>query len=149
MRGVSGPSRHAPLTGGNAPISVYTTDEVATIPPDASVLDAVNELVADEVGLLVVGTADRVEGVLSERDVVRAIAAGRDPAATSVSEVVRTRLVWSDPTATVAEVATLMMTEYVRHVLVGADDRLVGIVSARDLLGAYASGEFADPDDEG
>jgi CBS domain-containing protein len=31
------------------------------------------------------------------------------------------------------------MTEYVRHVLVGSDDQLVGIVSARDLLGAYAS----------
>jgi CBS domain-containing protein len=32
-----------------------------------------------------------------------------------------------------------MMAEYVRHVLVGEDDRLVGVVSARDLLGAYAS----------
>jgi CBS domain-containing protein len=105
------------MTGGKAPVSVYTTEEVATIPHDASLLDAVNELVAGGVGLLVVGTAERVEGVLSERDVIRAI----------------------DPTASVAEVAELMMTEYVRHVLVGVDDRLVGIVSARDLLGAYAS----------
>jgi CBS domain-containing protein len=127
------------MTGGKAPVSVYTTEEVATIPHDASLLDAVNELVAGGVGLLVVGTAERVEGVLSERDVIRAIAAGRDPAATAVADIARTRLVWSDPTASVAEVAELMMTEYVRHVLVGVDDRLVGIVSARDLLGAYAS----------
>jgi CBS domain-containing protein len=36
------------------------------------------------------------------------------------------------------EVATQMMERYVRHVLVEEDGRLIGIVSARDLLGAYA-----------
>jgi CBS domain-containing protein len=127
------------MAGGNAPISVYTSEEVATIRPEASLLDAVRGLVADEVGLLVVGTPDRVLGVLSERDVVRAIAAGRDPGSTTVTEIAPSGLVWCEPTATVAEVARLMMTEYVRHVLVGAGDHLVGVVSARDLLGAYAS----------
>ena len=110
-----------------------------TIPPDSSLLDAVKQLVDGGFGLLVVGTAEQVDGVVSERDVVRAIAAGRDPATTVVTDVARSRLVWCEPTATVEEVATLMMTEYVRHVLVGSDDQLVGIVSARDLLGAYAS----------
>jgi CBS domain-containing protein len=127
------------MVGGKAPIIVYTSDEVASISPKASLLDAVKELVAGGVGLLVVGTPESVQGVLSERDVVRAIAAGRDPAATPVADVARSGLVWCEPTATVAEVATLMMTEYVRHVLVGAGDQLVGVVSARDLLGAYAS----------
>jgi CBS domain-containing protein len=127
------------MVGGKAPITVYTSDEVASISPTASLLDAVKELVAGGVGLLVVGTPESVQGVLSERDVVRAIAAGRDPAATPVADVARSGLVWCEPTATVAEVATLMMTEYVRHVLVGAGDQLVGVVSARDLLGAYAS----------
>jgi CBS domain-containing protein len=127
------------MSGGRAPITVYTSEQVATIGPDASLLDAVRVLVADEVGLLVVGTPERVRGVLSERDVVRAIAAGRDPAATAVTDIAPSGLVWCEPTATVAEVATLMMTEYVRHVLVGSDDRLIGVVSARDLLGAYAS----------
>jgi CBS domain-containing protein len=135
---VTDASRH-PMVGGKAPIIVYTSDEVASISPKASLLDAVKELVAGGVGLLVVGTPESVQGVLSERDVVRAIAAGRDPAATPVADVARSGLVWCEPTATVAEVATLMMTEYVRHVLVGAGDQLVGVVSARDLLGAYAS----------
>jgi CBS domain-containing protein len=139
MRGVSGSSPDAPLVGGNTPITVYTSDQVSAIGSDASLLDAVNQLVSDEVGLLVVGTVGQVEGVVSERDIIRAIAAGRDPAATPVSEVAASRLVWCEPTATVAEVATLMMSEYVRHVLVGENDQLVGVVSARDLLGAYAS----------
>jgi len=139
MRGVSGPGSDAPLIGGNTPITVYTSDQVSAIGSDASLLDAVIRLASDEVGLLVVGTAEHVEGVVSERDVIRAIAGGRDPAETPVSEVAASRLVWCEPTATVAEVATMMMAEYVRHVLVGEDDQLVGVVSARDLLGAFAS----------
>ena len=55
---------------------------------------------------------------------------------------------WCDINADVANVAEEMMECYVRHVLVEDDGHLVGIVSARHLLGAYASGEFADPDDE-
>ena len=45
---------------------------------------------------------------------------------------------WCDDTATVDEVAELMLEAYVRHVLLVAYGQLVGIVSARDLLGAYA-----------
>jgi len=41
--------------------------------------------------------------------------------------------------ATVTEVARLMIEEYVRHVLVEDDGELVGVVSARDLLSAYAA----------
>ena len=55
---------------------------------------------------------------------------------------------WCDADADVADVAEEMMEHYVRHVLVERDGHLVGIVSARDLLGAYASGESADPDDD-
>jgi CBS domain-containing protein len=86
-----------------------------------------------------------VRGVVSERDVVRAIAAGSDPAMTSALEIGWTELSWCEATATVAEVAEEMMERYIRHVLVKNDGRLVGVVSARDLLGAYAAADtFAD-----
>ena len=127
------------VAGGSATIDVYSSDTVATVASDATLLDVAKELVLDEVGLLVVGTQETVEGVVSERDVVRAIAAGHDPAVTPVQAVASTRVVWCDPSTTVDEAAQLMMTEYVRHVLVEDGGRLVGIVSARDLLGAYAA----------
>jgi CBS domain-containing protein len=135
------PDGDVSISPGDVAVSVYTADQVATIPSDASLLDAAKELVADGVGLLVVGTKEHVEGVLSERDVVRAVAAGRNPTATPVREVASTRLVWCDQIARVQEVAEEMMTEYVRHVLVEADGHLVGVVSARDLLGAYVTAE--------
>jgi CBS domain-containing protein len=127
-----------PTTGGRAPVRVYAADSVITIPPDASLAAVADELVGDQVGLLVVGSVHDVEGVISERDVVRAMADGLDPQETSARELASRKVVWCDPTATVQEVAELMMEEYVRHVLLGEDRLLVGIVSARDLLGAYA-----------
>jgi CBS domain-containing protein len=45
------------------------------------------------------------------------------------------------PEATVAEVAGLMRTQGIRHVLVTQDERLIGIVSDRDLRGLLAEGE--------
>jgi CBS domain-containing protein len=129
----------APVSGGDAAARVFSADAVATVPLDATVSDVARELATDEIGLLVVGTPERVEGVVSERDVVRAVAAGRDLDGTPVKSVASTRVVWCDATATVAEVAAVMMEEYVRHVLLEEDGRLVGIVSARDLLGAYVT----------
>ena len=51
---------------------------------------------------------------------------------------------WCDESATVGEVATEMMEQYVRHVLVERDGDLIGIVSARDLLGAFAAAMEVD-----
>jgi CBS domain-containing protein len=99
-------------------------------------------MTAASVGALVVSDGDGAAGIVSERDIVGALAKRRDPATTRARDVASTTLVWCDAEATVAEVAEEMMECYVRHVLVEDDGRLVGIVSARDLLGAYASADM-------
>jgi CBS domain-containing protein len=127
-----------PVSGGDAHVGVYTADTVITASPDATLAAVAAELIEDQIGLVVLGTVDDVRGVVSERDVARAVANGHDPATTQASDVASTKIVWCRATATVRDVAGQMMEEYVRHVLVEEDGRLVGIVSARDLLGAYA-----------
>jgi len=127
------------VLGAQASVRLFTGDVVAMVAPDATLHEAAETLVADDVGLLVVGIAGQVEGVLSERDLVRAVALGRDPGTTLVRDIASTRLVWCDATATIAEVGELMMEKYVRHVLVEDAEQLVGVVSARDLLGAYVA----------
>jgi CBS domain-containing protein len=126
------------FSGGKASVRIYMADSVARIDAEATMQQVVEELDADEVGLLLVGSVDHVVGVVSERDVVRMLAAGQD-LETKVVEVASTTPVWCDIAATVHEVAELMMEQYVRHVLVGDGGKLVGIVSARDLLGAYTA----------
>jgi CBS domain-containing protein len=130
------------VTGvADLPVSALTGEPVARIGPDATLIDVARALTERDVGALVVGEGERVTGVVSERDVVRALAAGRDPATTRAADVANTDLVWCDAAATVAEVAAEMMERYVRHVLVEDAGRLVGIVSARDLLGVYAAAD--------
>jgi CBS domain-containing protein len=114
-------------------------DAVARIDPDATMKQVVDLLDADEIGLLLVGSIDNVVGVVSERDVVRMLATGLDPATTKVIDMASTSPVWCEVDAMVHEVAELMMEHYVRHVLVRDRGTLVGIVSARDLLGAYTA----------
>jgi CBS domain-containing protein len=121
------------------PVAIFSAAPVARIDPGATLHEAAEALVAAGVGALVVGTRGDPVGILTERDLLLVVAQGRDPGTTSVDAVAPRGLIWCDATATVAEVAEMMMERYVRHVLVERDGQLVGIVSARDLLGAYVS----------
>ena len=132
------PTDAVPMTGGDASVRVYAAEAVITMPPDSTLLAVADELAGDQVGLVVLGSMNSVEGVISERDVVRGVADACDPTITPAGDLASTKVVWCAASATVREVAELMMEEYVRHVLVEEDGRLIGIVSARDLLGAYA-----------
>lgn len=125
--------------GDGAPVTTYMSDAVVTVAPTAS-LREVAAIIADaSVGCVVVGTVDAVEGVVSERDIVRAVADGRDLDAVTVAEVESKRLVWITAEASIGAVAEEMMEDYVRHVLVGDEGRVVGIVSMRDVISAYTT----------
>ncbi|OBF93654.1 histidine kinase [Mycobacterium sp. 852014-52450_SCH5900713] len=124
-------------TPGSIPISTITGDPVARVPADATIADAARAMVTCDVGAVVIGDEARPVALVSERDIVRAVAAGRNLATAAVSDVASTKLVWCDAEASVDQVAARMMDRYIRHVLVERDGALVGIVSARDLLGVY------------
>ncbi len=125
----------------------FAADGVARVAPDVDLWHLAGALIEADVGALAVGDVDDVLGVVSERDVVRALAERRDLSATTAGDIAHTHLVCCDADSTVAEVAEEMMEHYVRHVLVEEDGRMIGMVSARDLLGAYAAAEFAEADD--
>lgn len=111
---------------------------VATIPPSAAIQDAISSLADHGIGALVVSTDGRhVEGILSERDVVRAL--GEQPKGllqASVSSImsasVRTCSLADDTDALMA-----VMTEHrIRHVPVLDNGELAGIVSIGDIVKA-------------
>ncbi len=122
-------------------IGMLTGDSVVCISPEATLVDAASRLTDRDIGALVVGTEDEVLGIVSERDIVRAVARGSDLATTFVQQIATTELVWADVTASVAEVAEEMAERWVRHILIEDDGRLAGIVSARDLLATQAMEE--------
>jgi CBS domain-containing protein len=123
--------------GPEAPVTTYMADAIVTIEASAS-LRQVASLIADaSIGCVVVGSRDRVEAVISERDVVRAVADGLDLDAITAGEVGSRALVWASVSDSIGAVAEEMMEDYVRHVLVGENGGLVGIVSMRDVISAF------------
>jgi CBS domain-containing protein len=129
---------------GSLDVSTVTGGPVVRVPAGATVADSARALVAHDVGMVVLGDGDVPSAVLSERDIVRVVAAGRDPADVAAAEVATTKLVWASADDTVDEVAEQMMEHYIRHVLVERDGALLGVVSARDLLGVYTAGAAGD-----
>ena len=128
---------------GSLPITAIAGDAVIHVDPGTTLVEVARLLTDRAIGAVLVGPdPDHADGILTERDLVRAMAEAADPAAAIAQEVASTDLVWCDAEATVAEVAELMMERYVRHVLVEDGGALAGIVSARDLLGVYVSGDF-------
>lgn len=109
--------------------------EVVQVPGAATLQEVAARMAEDGISAVGVGD-DELVGVITERDVVRAVAEGRDPS-TPAAELAETELVWTDPDSTISEVAEEMMTHWIRHVFVGRPGELVGIVSMRDLLVAY------------
>jgi CBS domain-containing protein len=133
---------------GAMPVSAFAADGLARVAPEVDMWELAEALVDADVGALAVGDSDEMLGVVSERDIVRALAVRRDPSKTRAIDLAHTRLVWCDASSTVAEVAEEMMEHYVRHVLVEDGGRVVGLVSARDFLGAYAAADLADDADD-
>ena len=122
-------------------VAALIGDAVVFVSPGADLYAVADALTANEIGALAVGEDNRPIAIVSERDVVHALAQRRDLASLCAIDIANQSLVWCDATSTVREVAVQMMDRYVRHVLVEKDGALVGIVSARDLLGAYAAGD--------
>jgi CBS domain-containing protein len=113
-------------------------NEVLTIEPTAP-LAAVTKLLSERhIGALVVTGADhRIVGIISERDIVRALAEkGADALAAPVSDVMTRKVVtcrWSD---TIAEIMELMTSGKFRHIPVVEQGQLSGIISIGDVVKA-------------
>ncbi len=125
-------------SAGSILVADLIGDDVVRIPAEATISQAATVMAQRGVGAVVVGDEARPGAVLSERDVVRAVAGGRDAGTTPVTEFASTDLVWCEDTDSTAVVATRMTDRYIRHILVERDGVLAGMVSARDLLGVYA-----------
>jgi CBS domain-containing protein len=111
-------------------------DRVVTVNPDLTVQELLATLAEHRIGAAVV-SADgaTVEGIVSERDIVRRLAEhGAAVLARPVSAIQTTRVHTVGPEADVAEVERLMTEHRFRHVPVVAGGRLAGIVSIGDVV---------------
>lgn len=122
-------------------------DTVFTVGP-AETVGAVAELLhSRRVGALVVLDSEEVVGIVSERDVVRALAKQGDGALSRpVSEFMTGNVLFAEPGETVDFLLNRMTDRRVRHLPVCKSGRLVGIVSIGDLVKSKISEVEAEAD---
>ena len=110
--------------------------EVATIGPGDTVGAAVQQLRDAGVGALVVSAdGERVDGILSERDIVRALAEhGTALLADEVRQICTQKVRTAAPEDTVDQLMAAMTSGRFRHLPVEEDGKLVGIVSIGDVV---------------
>ena len=110
--------------------------DVGTIRPDTDVRHLCDKLKEMRVGALVVSEdGARIQGIVSERDVVRAIAAqGSDALDRGVTEIMTSDVVTCSPGDAIADLMIMMTENRVRHLPVTEDGRMVGLVSIGDVV---------------
>lgn len=118
--------------------------EVLTIESSATLMDAAEKMARLNVGLLVV-VDKRGEpiGVISERDVVKAVA-DRLPLVAEVGELAAKNIITIEADADVYQAAKLMRENWVRHLAVVEGGRIIGVISIRDLLADEAIAAMAE-----
>jgi CBS domain-containing protein len=109
---------------------------VATIRPDDTVGAAIEALVSRNIGALVASDdGERVDGIISERDIVHGLADhGASLLSLNVAEVMTRGVITCDPTESVSELMAEMTNRRIRHLPVVQDGRLCGIVSIGDVV---------------
>ena len=111
--------------------------EVLKIDADASVFSAVERMVENNVGSLLVTEAGEITGIVTERDYLRRVTLeGREERETPVREIMSSPLIVVRPETTVEECMALMTDRRIRHLPVvdGEEGEVVGLVSIGDLV---------------
>jgi CBS domain-containing protein len=109
------------------------TRDLLTVEPSDTLGEAAQKMTERGVGSVVVSDYGRMVGILTERDVMKAVAGRVHSSEARVREWMTAEPVTVPPGTPVEEAGRIMLDRGFRHLPVVADDRPVGIVSIRDL----------------
>lgn len=120
--------------------------KISEIMTKAAVHDSADDTLAEasrlmheqQTGSLLVMDGDHLLGIVTERDVLKAVGRGLDPKKTPLKDVMTTDVITIEPHTSLRDAAKLMATKWIRHLPVMEGQKVVGIVSQRDLTGVLA-----------
>ncbi len=126
-------------------VSEIMTNAAVTDQPDDTLSEAASKMWRQQTGSLLVIDGEDLVGILTERDVLKAVATGANLTDTRISEVMTKDLVTVGPQTSLREAAKVMADRWIRHLPVMDGGKLVGVVSQRDLAGVLA-GALNEPE---
>ena len=121
-------------------VSDIMTQASITDAPSDTLKDAASLMWSQQTGSLLVMDGDELVGIITERDVMKAIARDLDVATTPVSDIMTRDVLTVSPTTSLHQAARHMAARWIRHLPVVDDDgKVIGMVSQRDLVGVFAA----------
>ncbi|HET6625326.1 MAG TPA: CBS domain-containing protein [Nocardioidaceae bacterium] len=119
----------------NEVLAAKASHEVITVNPDATVRDLLGLLAQHNVGALIVsGDGSSVDGIVSERDVVRRLHENEDLLGSPVSSIMTAEVQTCEGHHPVTDLMQVMTEQRIRHVPVVKDGLLTGIISIGDVV---------------
>jgi CBS domain-containing protein len=113
---------------------------VVAVGPAQSLRDATQLMAKHRVGSAVVQDAEQLVGILTERDVLNAVASGTAPDEVAVQDIMTADVVTVGPDWDLVEAAREMARRRIRHLVVYEGGQLLGVLSVRDVLPAVLPG---------
>ncbi len=114
------------------------TKAVVSDAADDTLADAASIMRGQQTGSLLIMDGQNLLGIFTERDLLKAIAAGQDPSQAHLKDFMSTEIISVSPDTTLREAAGIMAAKWIRHLPVVDGDRVVGLISQRDLTGVLA-----------
>ena len=110
-------------------------NDIWSIAPNATVYEALQMMSEKKVGALLVRTGEQVNGILSERDVIRKVdLKGRTSRVTRVSDIMTSDVISVQVSEKLEECMAAMIDKNIRHLPVYDGEKLLGLISVRDVL---------------
>ncbi|MFU8827615.1 MAG: CBS domain-containing protein [Brevefilum sp.] len=117
-------------------------DVIWSVKPDTPVIEALDELAEKDIGALLVLDGEDIAGIISERDVVRKIAAAKAFVMDQpVSDFMTQEVFTISPAQTIEDCMAMMTEKHIRHLPVVEDGKLVGVISIGDVVKAFITSQ--------
>jgi len=108
--------------------------EVIVAKPDVTLREASKVMSQFQIGSLIITEKKKILGIVTERNVLSAVAKGKNPELVTAEEIMAKNVITIEPDKNIEEAVELMVKNRIKKLPVVRDDKLIGIVTASDII---------------
>lgn len=118
----------------DVPVREAMVTDVITISPDSTIVDAAKKMIGKDLGGLVIMKGGVPIGMITEHDFLNVVASKPNPTDVKVKDIMSSPLITIGPNSSIMDAARLMSESKIRKIPVKDKDKLVGIITAEDII---------------
>jgi signal-transduction protein with cAMP-binding, CBS, and nucleotidyltransferase domain len=110
-------------------------EKIVKVDRDVAVKTAAEMMRDNGIGSIFITSGEEIIGILTDTDLVRrVVAVGADPLTTTVEQIMSAPITSIEGNRTLLDANDLMAKQHIRHLSITQDEKMVGMISVRDLV---------------